>query len=132
MGMAELGLKLKRTREGLGLSQEEVAGRAKMAVRTLSRLESGDGNPTLLTLEALARALETSLGVFIGQPQQANAAPGPSFEDAQEALNAISRAKPIRRLVGLYILTRDDKYLERIQALLPPQSPLFQALRLIP
>lgn len=138
MGMAEFGLKLKRAREELGLSQEEVAERAKMAVRTLSRLESGEGNPTLSTLVALASTLKTSIDALTNQPQPAKMDRAAqerlmkNWFEASEVLNAIGRAKPLRRLVGLYILTRSETYLDEMRAMLPPQSPVLQALRLMP
>ena len=48
-----------RARQGLSMGQ--LAARAGMSKGTLSKLESGDGNPTLDTLAALASALSVPL-----------------------------------------------------------------------
>jgi len=52
--MKELGRRLRGLRDGLGLSQAEVAQRGGLDRSTVSRAELGD-NPTLLTLIRLLR-----------------------------------------------------------------------------
>jgi transcriptional regulator with XRE-family HTH domain len=64
MNMRLLGDRLKRAREAKGLSQEDAAG-TRMAAKTLSRLEGGEGNPTLSTLEALATVYGTTVSALI-------------------------------------------------------------------
>jgi transcriptional regulator with XRE-family HTH domain len=49
---------LRRERERAGLSLTELARRARVAKSTLSQLESGNGNPSVETLWALAVALD--------------------------------------------------------------------------
>lgn len=53
-----LGRNARRIREGLGLSQEEVAFRAGLKRSYLSDLERGTRNPTVRALGRLAEALE--------------------------------------------------------------------------
>ncbi|WP_328989310.1 helix-turn-helix domain-containing protein [Kribbella sp. NBC_01245] len=50
-------------RTALGLSQTEVARRAAMSQRQISRIEAGDTVPTLPLLERLAEALESELAI---------------------------------------------------------------------
>ena len=52
-----IGRHLRRLRRKAGLSQAQVAARAKIRVETLSRLENGHGNPTVKTVERILRAL---------------------------------------------------------------------------
>jgi DNA-binding XRE family transcriptional regulator len=52
-----IGKGLRRDRLKAGLKQSEVAAKAGIRVETLSRLESGKGNPTVATIKAICRAL---------------------------------------------------------------------------
>lgn len=56
-----LGTKVRRLRQSLGLTQEELAEKAGLSPKHLGELERGRGNPTLSNLEALAEALTISL-----------------------------------------------------------------------
>lgn len=51
-------------RTALGLSQTEVAQRAKLSQPQISRIEGGDIVPTLLLVERLAEVLESELEIF--------------------------------------------------------------------
>ncbi|GAA1765950.1 XRE family transcriptional regulator [Nostocoides vanveenii] len=55
------GRQIRLRREQRGLSAAELARRAGLSKATLSGLESGTGNPTIDTLEAIALALALSL-----------------------------------------------------------------------
>ncbi len=63
----EVGLRLARARQTLGLSQERVAHRAGLTGHTLQKLEKGETrpgvplNPKLRTLIALAQVLQVEL-----------------------------------------------------------------------
>ena len=48
---------LAKKREELGLSQAEVAARIGTSQSALARLESGEGNPTLATVDRYASAM---------------------------------------------------------------------------
>jgi transcriptional regulator with XRE-family HTH domain len=52
-----VGRNLKKHRIERGLTLNQLAGAAGVAKATLSKLESGDGNPTIATLEVLANSL---------------------------------------------------------------------------
>jgi len=54
---ASAGARLRRMRESLGLSQEEVARRSGVPQESLSRIENGHRDPRLDTLRKLAAAL---------------------------------------------------------------------------
>ena len=53
-----------KLRRNLGLSQEEVAQRAGVAVRSIHELENGTAWPSSKTLGAVAWVLKARLGVF--------------------------------------------------------------------
>lgn len=54
---AAVGAQIRRRREQRGMSSAELARRSGLSKATLSQLESGKGNPTIETLDALAVAL---------------------------------------------------------------------------
>ncbi len=57
MHLSGLILELKKRRETLNVTQEQLAEIAGVGLRTLKQFESGKGNPTLQTLTKLADAL---------------------------------------------------------------------------
>jgi ribosome-binding protein aMBF1 (putative translation factor) len=60
-----IGLAVRERRIALGLSQVEVAARARMTQPALSRLEAGGVIPTIPLLERISAALDTDLIVQI-------------------------------------------------------------------
>ena len=52
-----IGRDLRQKRRAAGLSQTEVASRARIRTETLNRLENGHTNPTLGTIRSILRAL---------------------------------------------------------------------------
>ncbi len=61
----ELGERIRRQRCGLGLTQEQLAERARVSKETIGRLEQGVGSPTLDTLIKLSGALRTTGSVLL-------------------------------------------------------------------
>ncbi len=61
MHQADIIQQLKARREVLSLTQEALAELSGVGLRTLKQLESGKGNPTLLTIEKLADVLGLEL-----------------------------------------------------------------------
>ena len=55
--LSGLILELKKRRETLNVTQEQLAEIAGVGLRTLKQFESGKGNPTLQTLTKLTDAL---------------------------------------------------------------------------
>ena len=58
---ARVGLNLQRLRRGKGLSQEELADRAKIHQTYLSGVERGKRNPSVLVLQRIAEALDADV-----------------------------------------------------------------------
>ncbi|MHB0776012.1 helix-turn-helix domain-containing protein [Halomonas sp. WWR20] len=75
-------LELARSRSGLTLSG--LAQRSGIAKSTLSRMEAGQGNPTIDTLWALANALDVPFGSLLTSTDDT----GPFFEDALKGQGA--------------------------------------------
>lgn len=139
--MIEFGIALRKAREAKGLSQEQAAERTKMAVRTLSRLETGEGNPSLSTLLALANVYGLSLDALTGRPAFAKSQVAEKLAtqarvqehwiEAARLLSAIAQASPLRRLIALYILSKDESYIQELRTL-AGSAPIVQFLKKIP
>lgn len=61
------GKAIRRRRRELDLSQEELADRAQLNRAYLATIERGDKNPTLETIEKLAKALDISIAELFAQ-----------------------------------------------------------------
>ena len=59
---------LKVRREQLGVTQEQLAELADVALRTIKALDSGKGNPTVSTLMKLADVLGMELKLEVRKP----------------------------------------------------------------
>ena len=64
---------LARTRKARGLSQEELASRLGISRQAVSKWETGEAQPDLARLTALADALELSLDVLTGRREEEDA-----------------------------------------------------------
>ena len=62
-----IGQRLRARRVELGRTLAEVAGQSGLSLPYVSNLERGRGNPTLDSLEALARALDVPLSSLLGE-----------------------------------------------------------------
>jgi len=60
--------RLKTRREQLGVTQEQLAELAAVALRTVKELDSGKGNPTVSTLIKLADVLGMELKLEVRKP----------------------------------------------------------------
>jgi DNA-binding XRE family transcriptional regulator len=56
-GRKSIGRDLRKKRLELHLTQAQVAAKAKVRVETVSRVESGDTNPTMKTMAKILRAV---------------------------------------------------------------------------
>ena len=66
---AEVGDRIRKTRESQDVSMSDLARRSGVAKSTLSDLEAGRGNPTLATLNGIAQAINVAAAELIGGPQ---------------------------------------------------------------
>ena len=62
-----VGENIRRLREAKGLTQEQLAGEADIAMRHLGRIERGEGNPTVEMLGKLADVLGVKPGEMFGE-----------------------------------------------------------------
>lgn len=68
MHQSDLIQRLKTRREQLGVTQEQLAELATVALRTVKALDSGKGNPTISTLIKLADVLGMELKLEVKKP----------------------------------------------------------------
>ena len=69
--MAGLGARVRATRRGHGFSLDAVAGRAGVSRSMLSAVERGGKVPTVLVLDRIATALDTSIARLLGEERVA-------------------------------------------------------------
>ncbi|MBL0097146.1 MAG: helix-turn-helix transcriptional regulator [Bacteroidetes bacterium] len=65
MHQNDLIIKIKERREMLKVTQELLAELSGVGLRTLKQLESGKGNPTLLTMQKLADVLGLEMSLQV-------------------------------------------------------------------
>jgi len=63
-----LASNVRRLRKERGWSQEELAGECKIEQQSVSLIESGRANPTLMMVESLAVALDVSFAALFEAP----------------------------------------------------------------
>jgi len=57
----KVGQHIQKLRESKGMSQQDLAAKCNFEKSNMSRLEAGRVNPTLSTLEKVAKALDVNL-----------------------------------------------------------------------
>jgi XRE family transcriptional regulator, regulator of sulfur utilization len=67
-----LGKAIRKLREKQKLTQEDLAEAAGLTVRTLSQLETGNGNPTWATVGDIGRALGVSISELARRSETTN------------------------------------------------------------
>jgi len=67
MRIEELGRIIKKRRAVLGLTQNELSELSEVGSRTIYKIESGEGNPTLTVISKILEILGLSLDVKIRQ-----------------------------------------------------------------
>jgi transcriptional regulator with XRE-family HTH domain len=65
MAPPDLGLRIKGLRAQRGITREGLAALARVSVRTIARIEDGQGEPRADTMRAVAEALGVKLGELL-------------------------------------------------------------------
>jgi transcriptional regulator with XRE-family HTH domain len=65
MNTKELGKKILELRKLKGMTQEDLAAKTNLSVRTIQRIESGEVDPRTYTINVLAEALEVNIEELI-------------------------------------------------------------------
>jgi transcriptional regulator with XRE-family HTH domain len=68
MGPSPFGARLKELREAAGLTQKALAEKVGMALRSISRFETGEREPEWSGVQALAEALGVDCLAFAQEP----------------------------------------------------------------
>jgi transcriptional regulator with XRE-family HTH domain len=56
----QMGARIRRLRKAKGMSQQELADKARLTRVYITRVEAGQQDPSLSTINAIARALDVS------------------------------------------------------------------------
>lgn len=119
MNIKDLGQRITRLRNLKGLTYEALAKASGVTENTLLAIEKGRGNPTIGTINAI----EGVLGPLIQPPVEAAA------DQWALVFRAIAENGPVRVNASLYLLTRDEAYLQRLRELgLDQVVPALQKL----
>ena len=63
----EIGSKIRKIRIEKDMSQTELAKACKFEKASMSRIESGQANPTISTLFKISKALDVDIAVFFNE-----------------------------------------------------------------
>lgn len=88
------GQLIKELRLKKGITQEDLAAKTDISVRTIQRIENGDVDPRAYTLQSIAAALEVDFEILANSEPELNA--------ANEKEN--SKWLPLLHLSGLFLL----------------------------
>jgi transcriptional regulator with XRE-family HTH domain len=88
------GQLIKELRLKKGITQEDLAAKTDISVRTIQRIESGDVDPRAYTLQSIATALEVEFEVLANSES----------ELSNENNKASSKWLPLLHLSGLFLL----------------------------
>ncbi len=102
---------------------EGLAAASGVAENTILALEKGRGNPTVKTLDALARTLGVSVTALMGAPDASpKRSPSLGIAEVARLLTALSMASAPRRALILALLFRDESYLDALPRELAPAA----------
>lgn len=63
--LVKLGLHIRKMRESLGVSQEQLAADAEIPYSSVNEIEAGKTNPTIATLMAISDALDIPINELV-------------------------------------------------------------------
>lgn len=112
------------------LNQSEMADLIKVSFRYYQKLESGKSEPSLTVLNKTLDNLGTTFAEFFAKPDPIQSDRETDWKEAARILDALAAASQHRRLAALYLLTKDDRYLDRLRAL-PGGAPYALMLKKI-
>ncbi len=97
---AAVGAQIQRRRRQRGMTSAELARRTGLSKATMSQLETGTGNPTIDTLDAIAVALSIPLTDLL----TSESAPSIVYTPATSAIEDEPTRELLRRICGGYSL----------------------------
>lgn len=96
-----MGVNLKRLREERGITLRDLAKRLHVSASFLSQIETGKAAPSLSTLKNIADALQTTVGILVGEGEQLDYKPVVK-EAERKALKGVGDG------IRMYLLTSPD------------------------
>lgn len=120
MDKKALSRQIREMRRARRLTQAELADVAGVAVKVIQEIEHERANPTISTLEALAKALNVDLVNLLGKDQSPRARrtttqkQTPDVNSAAQLLIAYAMLSPERKAIVNAIVFDDEAYLSEI------------------
>lgn len=111
MDKRKIGKRIAELRTQAGLSQLELAGISHLGANAIHRLENGEQNATIDTLNAVAHALKTTTDEIIGDEMLG---PSQSLHQAAEILEGIASLNAAHRAAVLFLIFGDERYLAQL------------------
>lgn len=99
--LQELGQAVRSRRVGLGLTLKQVSDRSGLSVPFLSQVETSFASPSLTSLFAIARVLDTTPERLLAGPVSADVVITPPHEGQRYAVTDAFRSAFRRQLTGL-------------------------------
>lgn len=96
--MRDVGRNIAVVRKRAGLSQDQLAERADLGVKFISRIERGVAVPSLTTMRSLASALQTTVGALALDPQEVD----PQIAALLNGRDPIERRRAVLILQSLF------------------------------
>lgn len=115
-GAAALGVTVRSARTRLGLSVQALAQSAGVSLGLVSQVEHGKGNPSLQSIQRLAKALGMSAGRLLEPPVDALTVVTADERHVLRDENADSASHPLRELLS----PAGDPRIQLIRTVLPP------------
>ena len=86
--LSELGREVRRGRAKRGMTRRQLAEASQTSERYLAQIESGNGNPSVTVLRAIAQALDIPAANLLGEPVAHNGARGRRARTAESELRS--------------------------------------------
>jgi transcriptional regulator with XRE-family HTH domain len=125
-----LARNIKALRTAKGWSQFELAEKVGTHENIIGKIERDQGEGEFATREAIADALGVTVSdLYLDETNPPRI--GASFEAGARVLTALAGAKSVRKNVVLYLLLKDEHYLEELRKH-PNSGPILLWLRKVP
>jgi transcriptional regulator with XRE-family HTH domain len=95
--LVQIAKRIKQLRKVKKISQEQLAEKANLHPTFIGNIERAETNPTITTLEKIAKAFSMSVGEFLTFPEDKTAV-GSDADTLKKALRLLDLAKQLSKI----------------------------------